>query len=241
VVEGTKAMEKILAIIPARGGSKGIPRKNIRFLAGKPLIAYSIGAALKSKYIDRVVVSTEDEEIAEISKRYGAKVIERPEELATDTAPTEPVLEHVVKWLKEYEGYKTEIIVLLQPTSPLRNSKYIDEALDIFLSSDYDSLLSVCPSHVFIWKMSENSAYPINYDFKNRPRRQDKEPNYKENGAIYVTEYKNLMKNHNILGGEIGLYIMLEEYSIEIDTEFDFWLCEQIINRQRGDGENNKL
>jgi len=224
---------KIIAIIPARGGSKGIPRKNIRLLAGKPLIAYSIEAALKSKYIDRVIVSTEDEEIAEISKKYGAEVIKRPDELATDTAPTEPALEHVVKWLKEYEDYKTDIIVLLQPTSPLRNSKYIDEALDIFLNSDYNSLLSVCPSHAFIWKMSENS-YPINYDFKNRPRRQDKEPEYRENGAIYITKYKILMENHNRLGGKIGLYVMPEKHSIEIDTEFDFYLCEQMLDLKEG-------
>ena len=222
---------KFIAVIPARGGSKGLPRKNIRLLAGKPLIAYSIEAALKSKYIDRVIVSSEDEEIAEISRRHGAEVVERPMELATDTAPTEPALEHVVKWLKEYEDYKTDIIVLLHPTSPLRTSEHIDEALDIFLNSNYDSLLSVCPSHAFIWKMGEAGVYPINYDFKNRPRRQDKEPEYRENGAIYITKYKILMGNHNILGGKIELYIMPEECSIDIDTEFDLWLCEQLLKR----------
>jgi N-acylneuraminate cytidylyltransferase len=226
---------KIIAIIPARGGSKGIPRKNIRLLDGKPLITYSIEAALKSKYIDRVVVSTEDKEIAEVSKKYGAEIIERPKELATDTAPTEPALEHVIEWLKEHEDYKVDIVVLLQPTSPLRNSKHVDEALDIFLNGDYDSLLSVCPSHAFIWKIIENS-YPINYDFKNRPRRQDKEPEYRENGAIYITKYKILTGNHNRLGGKIGLYVMPEEYSTEIDTEFDFWLCEKILNLRGGRG-----
>ena len=226
---------KILAIIPARGGSKGIPRKNIRLLAGKPLIAYTIEAGSKSKCIDKTVVSTEDKEIAEKSREYGAEVIERPKELATDTAPTEPVLEHVVEWLKEHEGYKSDIVVLLQPTSPLRNNKHFDEALDIFLNNDYDSLLSVCPSHAFIWKVREDGAYPINYDFKSRPRRQDKEHEYKENGALYIMKYETLISNHNRLGGKIGLYIMPEESSIEIDTEFDFWLCEQIINRQRGD------
>ena len=229
---------KILAIIPARGGSKGIPRKNIRLLAGKPLIAYSIEAAVKSRYIDRVIVSTEDEEITEISKKYGAEVIERPMELATDTAPTEPVLEHVVKLLKEHEDYRTDIIVLLQPTSPLRNSNHIDEALDIFLNNDYDTLLSVCPSHAFIWKIGEAGAYPINYDFKNRPRRQDKEPEYKENGAIYITTYETLMRNQNRLGGKIGLYIMPEECSVEIDTAFDFYLCEHIII---GRGESDEI
>ena len=226
---------KIIAIIPARGGSKGIPRKNIRVLAGKPLIAYSIEAALKSKYIGKTIVSTEDKEIAEKSREYGAEVIERPRELANDTAPTEPVLEHVVEWLKEHEGYTPDIVILLQPTSPFRTSEHIDEALDIFLNNDYDSLLSVCPSHAFIWKVREDGAYPINCDFKSRPRRQDKELEYKENGALYIMKYETLISNHNRLGGKIRLYIMPEESSIEIDTEFDFWLCEQIINRQRGD------
>lgn len=225
----------IIAIIPARGGSKGIPRKNMRLLAGKPLIAYSIEAAFKSKYINRVVVSTEDDEIAEISKKYGAEVIERPEELATDSAPTEPVIEHVLEWLKEQEYYKPDIIILLQPTSPLRTGKHIDEALDMFLNGYFGSLLSVCQSSAFIWKMEESGAYSINYDYKNRPRRQDKEPEYIENGAIYIMRYKVLMENHNRLGGKIGLYIMPEEYSTEIDTEFDFYLCEHIINYSIGE------
>ena len=222
---------KIIAIIPARGGSKGIPRKNIRLLGGKPLIAYTIEAALKSKYIDKVIVSTDDEEIASLVRKYGVEIIMRPTELATDEAPTEPVVEHAVSWLEEHENYKPEIIVLLQPTSPLRNYNHIDEALDIFLNSNYNSLLSVCPSHAFIWKARENGAYPINYDFKNRPRRQDKEPEYKENGAIYIMKYKTLMKQHRILDGKIGLYIMPEESSIEIDTEFDLWLCEQVVEK----------
>ena len=224
----------IIAIIPARGGSKGIPRKNIRLLAGKPLIAYSIETALKSKYINRVVVSTEDDEIAEISKKYGAEVIERPEELATDSAPTEPVIEHVLERLKEQEYYKPDLIILLQPTSPLRTGKHIDEALDMFSKGHFNSVLSVCPSHAFIWKMKESGAYPINYDFKNRHRRQDKEPEYRENGAIYITKCEVLMGQGCILNEKIGLYSMPEVFSIEIDTDFDLWLCEQIINRRRG-------
>ena len=224
---------RILAIIPARGGSKGVPRKNIRLLAEKPLIVYTIEAALKSKYIDKVIVSTEDDEIARMSREYAAEVVKRPEELAIDVAPTEPVLAHVVKWLKEHEGYKPDIVVLLQPTSPLRNSKHIDEAVGIFLNSDYNSLLSVYPSYAFIWKAREKGAYPRNHNFKNRPRRQDREPEYTENGAIYITKYETLMKQHRILNGKIGLYIMPKEASIEIDTEVDFWLCEQIIKSKR--------
>jgi len=224
---------EILAIIPARGGSKGIPKKNIRLLDGKPLIAYSIEAALSSKTVDRVVLSTEDEEIAHIAQGYGAEVIKRPMELASDIAPTEPTLEHVVTYLKETEGYQADIIVLLQPTSPLRNGRHIDEAVETFLNNEYDSLVSVCPSHVFLWKMMGKRAYPSNFDFSNRPRRQDRAPEYQENGAIFITNCSILMSSHNRLGGKIGLYIMPKENSWEIDSEDDFWSCEEFIRAQR--------
>jgi N-acylneuraminate cytidylyltransferase len=190
---------KIVAVIPARGGSRGIPHKNIQELAGKPLIAYTIEAALGSKKMNRVVVSTDDEKIASVAREYGAEIIARPAELATDEAPTEPVIEHTVSWLEEHENYMPEVIVLLQPTSPLRNHNHIEEALNVFFVNDYDSLLSVCPSHAFIWEIGENGAYPINYDFKNRPRRQDKEPEYRENGAIYITKYKILKDDRRVL------------------------------------------
>lgn len=229
-------MEKkpnILAVIPARGSSKGIQRKNLRFLCGKPLIAYTIEAALGSKYADRVVVSTESEEIAEIAREYGADIVSRPVELSGDYVPTEPVLEHAVNYLKQTENCETDVVVLLQPTSPLRNSQHIDEALEIFMNNKYDSLLSVCASYAFLWRVNKEDAYPMNYDFRNRPRRQDKEPEYRENGAIYITKRDILMNEHNRLGGKIGLYRMPEENSWEIDTEFDFWLCEQIIALQR--------
>lgn len=223
----------IIAIIPARGGSKSLPHKNIRLLNGKPLIYYTIATAKKSKYLQRLLVSTEDNQIAEIAQKYGAEVIERPAELATDTAPTEPVMEQVVATLEREEDYKPDIIVLLQATSPLRNSKHIKEALDKFLKNDYDSLLSVCPSHAFVWRVGENGVNAINYDFRNRPRRQDMKPEYRENGAIYITKHKILTREHNRLGGKIGLYVMSEEDSLEIDSEFDFWLCEQAIIKKR--------
>lgn len=219
----------ILAIIPARGGSKDMPRKNLRNLIGKPLIAYTIEAALKSMRIDRTVVSTEDEEIAEVARECGAEIIMRPSELAGDLVPMEPVLEQVLDYLEKTQDYKAEVIVLLQATSPLRNSQHIDQALEVFLKSKYDSLFSVCPSHAFIWKVGEKGPYSLNYDFQDRPRRQDKEPEYRENGAIYVTKYDILRRYHNRLGGKIGLYIMPEENSPEIDSQYEFWLCEQTI------------
>jgi len=230
----------LIWVIPARGGSKGILRKNIKLLAGQPLITYTIKAALQSKYLTRVILSTEDEEIAEIAKEYGAQVTTRPVGLATDTALTSLVLEHVVRHLEETENYRADVVVLLQPTSPLRNSRHIDEALGIFFRDGYDSLLSVCPSHAFIWRMSENRPYPLNYDFANRPMRQDRELEYRENGAIYITKYETLISKHNHLGGKIGLYVMPEGDSLEIDTEFEFWLSEQIMSKKSKNRKGGK-
>lgn len=224
----------IIAIIPARGGSKGIPRKNIRFLGGKPLIAHTITEALKSRYIDRVVVSTEDEEIAGIAKEYGAEVLGRPIGLASDSTPTEAVLEYVIKYLKWEGGYEVDVVVLLQPTSPLRNIRHIDAAVETFFINKYDSLLSVCYSDVFLWRVNDQDPHPLNYDFKNRLRRQDREPEYRENGAIYITKGHILINENNRLGGKIGLYVMPEESSLDINSEFDFWLCEQLVPNTEG-------
>jgi CMP-N,N'-diacetyllegionaminic acid synthase len=226
---------KVIAIIPARGGSKGVLRKNVKQLAGKPLIVHTIEAALQSGVIDRVIVSTEDSEIAATAREYGAEIINRPAALAADEAPTEPALLHVVKYLEEIENYKADIIILLQATSPMRKGIHIKEALNQFLENGCDSLLSVCPSHTFLWKMNKDGANSINYDFRNRPRRQDAEPHYRENGAIYITTYKVLFEENNRLGGKIGLYEMKEEESLEIDSTFDFWLCEQLLLNKDGE------
>lgn len=221
--------KKIIAIIPARGGSKGIPRKNIKILAGKPLVAWTIEAAKKSKYLDRVIVSTEDREIAEISKKYGAEVIKRPEELARDTVPAVPVLEQVIDYLEENENYNPDIIVLLQPTSPLRFTHHIDESIEILLQGDYDSLLSTCFFHYFVWRIEKERGVPVNYDFRKRKIRQDIKPEYRENGAIYAFKKQNFIEEKTIPCGRVGLYVMPVENSFEIDEDFDFWLCETII------------
>lgn len=224
----------VLAIIPARGGSKGIPRKNIKLLAGKPLIAYTIEAALKAKALSRVVVSTEDNEIAGISARYGAEVIKRPGVLAVDTAPTEPVLMHVVKYLKKKEGYFPDFVVLLQLTSPLRNTAIIDDCMRKILNEKLDSVLTVCEDKHFIWAL-KGEKLTANYNYKKRPRRQDYKNNYRENGAVYVTKTGLLMKVKNRLAGKIGIVVMEPEDSIEIDSEFDFWLTEQLLRyRHKG-------
>ncbi|TDX58905.1 cytidylyltransferase domain-containing protein [Orenia marismortui] len=221
----------IVAIIPARGGSKGIPRKNIKLLAGKPLIAYSIEQALASKLVDRVIVSTDDEEIKEVAESYGAEVpFVRPKEFATDEAATEPVLQHAVQYLEQNQDYSIDLVVLLQATSPIRYAEDIDKSIKKLVETQADSLLSVSESHAFFWLEKINGDNQALYDYKNRPRRQDiEEQKYQENGSIYLTKKEILMAENNRLGGKIEKYIMEKLKSFEIDDLEEFWLIEQII------------
>jgi len=224
-----------IAIIPARGGSKGVPGKNLKTFKGSPLIAHTIRSARRVEQIDKVIVSSEDEEILAVSRAIGAIAMKRPDELATDDSPTEPSLEHIVKAL-ENEGDIIDLVILLQCTSPLRTEEDIESALFLMKSTNADSLLSVCESHSFFWKKDIETGNAIaQYDYLNRPRRQDIDPEdhqYRENGAIYITRRDILMNNHNRLGGEIAMYIMPEHVSMEIDTNYDFWLAEELFTRK---------
>lgn len=225
-----------IAIIPARGGSKEVPGKNLKILHNSPLIAHTIRAARRVESIDRVIVSSDDEEILAVSRANGAEAIQRPEDLATDESPTEPALEHVVKTIEE-SGEKVETVLLLQCTSPLRNDEDIDHALRLFNDTNADSLLSVCTSHAFFWKREKDSQRAIpTYDYKKRPRRQDMKEDevlYRENGAIYITRRDVLMNEHNRLGGNIVMFVMEDHFSMEIDSEFDFWLASEIMKGSR--------
>ena len=228
----------IIALIPARGGSKEVPRKNIRKLVGKPLIQYTIDEAKKTNKINKIFVSTEDEEIAKISKDLGAEIIKRPEELASDTAPTLPVIQHAITEI-EKNNEKIDAIVLLQTVTPFRTFKDIDKAIDLFIEKNPDSLVSVdsVPKHFNpFWQIEIESDNEIKlfmekYDsnIKNfKTRRQDLSKTYYRNGAIYITKRDILIKD-GIYGKNSIAFIMNKKKFINIDTMKDFEKAESII------------
>lgn len=220
-----------LAIIPARGGSKGIKRKNIRELDGRPLIAYTIDAAKTSDAVDRVIVSTDDEEIGDVAANAGAEVpFMRPAELARDDTPTEPVLTHALRELDE----AFDQFVLLQPTSPLRTAEHVTEAITKYERSEATSLLSVHQSKNYRWQYTEEGATQINFG-GNRSRRQEKQPEFAENGAIYMTDVDAYLETENLTEGRTELYEMSERSSVDIDVPFDLWLAEQILEYEQSD------
>ena len=204
--------KKIVAIIPARGESKGVPKKNIKPLCGKPLILWSIEAAKESKYIDRIVVSTEDKEIGEIAQQGGAEVLWRPHELASDTATTVSVLQHTL------ENIPLDIIVLLQPTSPIRINNLIDRAIERFLENEADTLATGFIRHDYQWGI-----------FNNLPRQQLKGWFY-DDGNIYIHK-PDYLKQGKWFGQKREQMVVDRYYNFEIDDEFDFWLNEQILKK----------
>lgn len=238
---------KILAIIPARGGSKGVHRKNLKNLNGKPLISYTIEAAKKSKYVDKLVVSTDDIEIAEVSKEYGAEIpCLRPEILAGDVSPTVDSVLHMINFLKESEGYMPTHIMLLQCTSPLRNHNHINEAVEKLKSGSQRALISVCESEVNpYWTniFDGDELKPFIKDGSKITRRQDLPIVYRVNGAIYIIETEVLLREKTFQPDSLTGYIMDEYYSIDIDTELDFKIAEVIMNElieNESKSENSK-
>ena len=203
-------------------------------LAGKPLIAYSIETALKSKYINKVVVSTEDEEIAEISKIYGAEVIKRPRELALDDSPTIDTIFHVLDILK-LESYNPDIVVLLQPTSPLRNKKDIDNAMELFLKNECEAVIGVCENSHLYWSFKVENSYLKPTFGKNylKKRRQELPKLYLPNGAIFISTPSMLKKYRSFYCKKTLPYIMPIERSVDIDTYVDFILAEIMIEKTR--------
>jgi CMP-N-acetylneuraminic acid synthetase len=227
----------IVAIIPARGGSKGLPKKNIKTLLNKPLIAHTIDVANKCTYIDRVIVSTDDEEIAEISKAYGAEVpFLRPENLANDTATTIDVLKHAISFLENEEDERVSDIVLLQPTSPLRTIDDLNRALDLYIENEKElPLISVCEAQTHPYLLKKIEGHTIT-DYMEKPvvtRRQDYPEVYELNGAIYICPKENI-ENDFIYKEQAIPLIMDKENSVDIDDEVDFLLAEAIITKRSG-------
>ncbi|HBJ1652176.1 cytidylyltransferase domain-containing protein [Clostridium botulinum] len=227
---------EILAIIPARGGSKGLPGKNILNLNGKPLIAHTILASKNSKFVTRVVVSTDDKEIAKISKKYGAEVpYLRPSSLAKDKSLTIDSVFHMLDYLEKYECYFPEYVLLLQCTSPLRNEQHIDEAIEKLVKSNFHGIISICESEVNpYWTnilKNENLQYFLE-EGKNITRRQDLPNIYRYNGAIYLAKTEVLKRERTFEVENLTGYVMDRESSIDIDTEIDFKIAEIIMKNK---------
>jgi N-acylneuraminate cytidylyltransferase len=223
--------KNIIAIIPARGGSKGLPHKNLLSFNGEPLVVHSINYAKECSLVNNIYVSTDDDEIASVSSNSGASIIQRPSELSGDTATTESAIEHVLSTLE----VKPDIIILLQATSPFRPKKSLKVALDKFIKNSFDSLLSISPTHKFFWLIDKNNNINPKYNYLNRPRRQDlkkDEMSFIENGSLYIFTYEHFISLKNRLGGKIGYIEFNEKYSHEIDTELDFNFLEAMVKNE---------
>ena len=228
-------MNHILAIIPARGGSKRVPRKNLKLINGIPLVGHAINHAKDSKYINNIIVSTDDAEIAEVSQSFGARVIDRPEEYRHDNTIMEAdnILCQVVKDL-ESKREKIDIIVLLYPTAPLRPVKKIDEAIELIINQQYDSVLSLVPDQGYFWRLNKDSEdlKPYNYDPHNRiPSTMHDYKQFKENKAIYACTRDLLITTRCRLGGRIGYVKMSALESIDVDNFSDLKLCRVLYEK----------
>ena len=235
---------EVLAIIPVRGGSKGIPGKNIKPLAGKPLVAYTIEAAHNSKYITRTVVSTESSKIKEVVLSLGAEVVDRPEELAQDETKTAPVLLQVVEAL-EKENYYPDVVILLQATCPLRNAREIDEAFELFLQNQENGCDSVFAgqrmgvTHSMWRKNPDTGEYQCLYDYRHRPRRQDTDRHYlllHETGATYIVKTDVMKEVKDFIGKKPLVYF---NGSLgDIDTPEDFERIGKIIEQRQTENKS---
>jgi len=225
----------ILCIIPARGGSKRLPGKNLRPLRGRPLLAHSVEHARGARHVDRTVVSTDDDALANVAHAAGAEVVRRPPEIAGDTATSEAALLHVLDTLREREGYEPELVVFLQCTSPVRTPEDIDGAIEALRKEAADSLFSATESRWLLWRRQHDELTSLNYDYRRRQRDQDHPDEYRENGSIYVFKPWVLRQFANRLGGRMSIYPMDYWSSFQVDAPEDLELVEWILARtERG-------
>ncbi len=228
---------RVLALIPARGGSKGIPGKNLALLAGKPLLAHTVEQARATPVIDRVVVSTDDDEIARCAREWGAEVVRRPAELATDTASSESALVHALDHLRRKESYEPDLVVFLQATSPLRRADDVSRAIETLEDEGADSLFSASGVHGFVWRRQGGRLAALTYDPDQRPRRQEIGEDLLENGSIYLFKPWVLERHGNRLGGRIAVYEMDPLDSFQVDEPGDLELFERLLALRRAPPE----
>ncbi len=220
---------QILAVIPARGASKGIPRKNIRLMNGKPLISYSINNAKKSRYITDVFVSTDSDEIAEVAEEYGANIIKRDESLSSDLVTLDPVIFHAKTCAEKISTKKYDVVVTLQPTSPLLRTETLDNAIEYFINGQFDTVISVINKPHLSWGKKENKFVPL---YKERRNRQELPPQYFETGAFLIAK-SEVIKNNTRIGKNISVFEVDESESIDIDDKNDWLLTESLMHRKK--------
>ncbi len=234
-------MGKAIAIIPARGGSKGIPRKNLVSLLGRPLLAYALDAAKMATLIETVFVTTDDPEIASIAQESGASVIQRPAELATDKASSESALLHALEVIGERRGGLPECFTFIQCTSPLIEASDIDGTLEMVLTGAADTAFTAARFHGFLWQLGSQGAEPLNHPLEHRPRRQDLPDRYLEAGSVYAMNTAGFLERRHRFFGRVSIYEVPVERCIEIDAHHDVLLCEAILKQRRGqDGVRGK-
>ena len=221
-----------IAFIPVRGGSKSIPLKNIKILAGHPLVYWTATAANNAKCIDKVVIATDNNEIKTTVEKFNlpkVEIYERKAENAQDSSTTESVM---LEYIDAANLHNEDYFFLIQATSPLLKSKHVDEMFTKLITDNADSALTCVRNKRFYW--SENGQ-PLNYDYKNRPRRQDFQGTMMENGACYINSVKNILEYKNRLSGKISIYEMPEYTSVEIDEPDDFLLIEKLMEKHKND------
>jgi N-acylneuraminate cytidylyltransferase len=229
----TRRTVETLAIIPARGNSKGIKRKNLQTIIGKPLIAHTIEAAQKARRVDRVVVSTDDSEIAAIAENFDSQVIMRPSDISGDSAPSESALMHVLDFLKKKENLRPRLLVFLQCTSPLTLPEDIDGTIQALLDGNADSALAAAPFHYFLWqKDHQGHADGINHDRKTRPMRQQRRNQFLEAGSVYVMTVEGFLIHKHRFFGKTVIYEIPPERCFEIDEPVDLRIAD-VLMRER--------
>jgi YrbI family 3-deoxy-D-manno-octulosonate 8-phosphate phosphatase len=236
-------MVKAIAIIPARGGSKGLPRKNVLPLAGKPLLAWTIDAAKNAQSVGRVFVSTDDPEIAQIAERYSAEVVWRPASISGDLASSEAALTHVLHSISEPGEPLPEVTVFLQCTSPLTMAEDIDGTVNTLLDADADTAVAVADFHYFLWKDEHETGdfVGINHDKSIRLMRQEREHQFIETGAIYAMKTEGFLIHKHRFFGKTASYVMPEQRVLEIDTMVDFKIAETLLANEEEKNLLSKL